>query len=502
MKKTLLAVIVSFPLASALVGAAALGAFDNHADIGITPKPGSAQFDSASGEYRVTGGGANIWAKTDAFQFVYSKISGDVTLTADVRFLGQGVEAHRKAGLMIRQSLDPDSVYADVALHGDGLTSLQYRPATGADTQETRSDVKAPTRIRIERHGNQFTIAAGNDNDLKTSGPVTVAMQDPVYIGLAVCSHNANVLETAVFSNLTVQRTITTQQEPPIKRSYISVYDLASKSVKAIYTADKLIEAPNWSPDGKYMLVNTGGDLWRLPDGGGDSVQLEKIDLASITKCNNDKGYSPDGKLIAFSSSANASGSQVYTVASTGGAPKLIVPETPSYFHGFSPDGHWMAIVAQRNHNFDLFRVPTEGGDQQRLTTNPGYDDGPDYSPDGKWIYFNSDRSGSWDIWRMPADGAGPNDEKAQQVTSDELEDWFPHCSPDGKWLVFLAFPKGTAGHNGHTQVQLRMIPLPGDRIEHSTPQVLTAFLGGQGTINVNSWAPDSSKFAFVRYEQ
>ncbi|HTU47626.1 MAG TPA: hypothetical protein VMF91_21365 [Bryobacteraceae bacterium] len=502
MKKTSLAVVASFPLAAVLIGAAALGVFDNHADIGITPKPGSAEFNSATSDYQVTGGGANIWAKTDAFQFVYRRISGDVTLTADVRFLGQGVEAHRKAALMIRQSLEPDSAYADVALHGNGLTSLQYRPAAGADTQEMRSEIEAPSRIRIERHGNQFTIAVGSANNLKATGPVTVALQNPVYVGLAVCSHNANVLETAVFSGVSVEPATASQQEPPIKRSYISVYDLASKSVKVIYTADKLIEAPTWSPDGKYLLVNTGGDLWNLPAAGGASAQLEKIDLGAINKCNNDKGYSPDGKLIAFSSSAQAPGSQVYTVASAGGTAKLIVPETPSYFHGFSPDGHWMAIVAQRNHNFDLFRVPTEGGEQQRLTVNPGYDDGPDYSPDGKWICFNSDRSGSWDIWRMLADGAGPNDEKAQQVTSDELEDWFPHCSPDGKWLVFLTFPKGTTGHNGHTQVQLRMIPLPGDHIEHTTPQVLTTFFGGQGSINVNSWAPDSSKFAFVRYEQ
>ncbi|HEX3682878.1 MAG TPA: hypothetical protein VHU83_10075 [Bryobacteraceae bacterium] len=230
MKKTSLAVMASFSLPAALLCTAGLGMFEAHADIGITPKQGSAEYNSATGEYRVTGGGANMWAKTDAFQFVYSKLSGDVTLTADVRFLGQGVEAHRKAALMVRQSLDPDSVYADVALHGDGLTSLQYRPAAGADTQELRSDVKAPARIRIVRHGNQFSISVGGGplgSDLKTTGPVTVAMQDPVYIGLAVCSHNANVLETAVFSNLTVQRAVASQQEPSIKRSYISVYDLA-----------------------------------------------------------------------------------------------------------------------------------------------------------------------------------------------------------------------------------------------------------------------------------
>lgn len=291
------------------------------------------------------------------------------------------------------------------------------------------------------------------------------------------------------------------QGKPSIKRSYISIYDLRDKSVKVIYTADKLIEAPNWSPDGKYLLVNTGGELWKLPVEDA-APELQKVDVGPIKRCNNDKGFSPDGKLIAFSASAAGPGSQVYTVSSAGGTPQMIVPERPSYFHGFSPDGQWMGIVSRRNDNFDLFRVPTKGGEQQRLTTHPANDDGPDYSPDGKWIYFNSNRSGSWDIWRMPPDGAGPNDSKAEQVTNDEQEDWFPHCSPDGKRLVFLTFPKGTAGHDDHLEVQLRMIPLPGDTLTHEPIQVLTHFFGGQGTINVNSWAPDSRRFAFVRYEQ
>jgi Tol biopolymer transport system component len=248
--------------------------------------------------------------------------------------------------------------------------------------------------------------------------------------------------------------------------------------------------------------LNSKGDLWKFQVDGA-SRELQKIDLGSINRCNNDKGFSPDGKLIAFSSGATGHGSQVYTVPADGGTPKLMVPETPSYFHAFSPNGKWLAVVAQRDKNFDLFRLPVEGGEQQRLTANPGYDDGPDYSPDGKWIYFNSDRSGKWEIWRMPADGAGPDDNKAQQVTKDDAEeDWFPHCSPNGKWLVFIAFPKGTAGHNDHLSVKLGMIPLPQAQIVHAPVQTLTEFFGGQGTLNVNSWAPDSTKFAFVSYEQ
>jgi TolB protein len=188
------------------LAAAKLGVFQDHIDVGITPKKGAAKFVGRKTEYRVTGGGANIWAKVDAFQMVYKKVAGDLVLTADVHFVGQGVEHHRKAALMVRQSLDPDSAYADAALHGDGLTSLQYRVATGEITKEERSELKGPVRLRIRRHGNEFTMEAGNSGDeLKSTGPVTVLLHDPVYVGLAVGSHNADVLETAVFTNVELQ---------------------------------------------------------------------------------------------------------------------------------------------------------------------------------------------------------------------------------------------------------------------------------------------------------
>jgi Tol biopolymer transport system component len=171
----------------------------------------------------------------------------------------------------------------------------------------------------------------------------------------------------------------------------------------------------------------------------------------------------------------------------------------PSYFHGWSPDSKWLAVVGQRDGKFELFRVPASGGPEERLTSKGGYDDGPEYTPDGKWIYFNSNRSGGWDIWRMPPDGAGAGDAKAERVTNDDLEDWFPHFSPDGKWMLFLSFPKGTTGHNDKMEgVTLRIMPAAG---KTSNIDTLTTFFGGQGTINVNSWSPDSKKFAYVIYE-
>jgi Tol biopolymer transport system component len=269
-----------------------------------------------------------------------------------------------------------------------------------------------------------------------------------------------------------------------------------------VYQADTIWEAPNWSPDGKVLLSNSGGKLYRIPVDG--SSAPEALNLDPSIRCNNDHNFSPDGRKIALSATSPTSRqSQVYVANADGSNLTLIVPPGPSYFHGWSPDGTYLSVVANRDgKQYDLYRVPAAGGPDERLTVDPAYDDGTDYSRDGKWIYFNSDRGGhGWNIWRMPATGAGPNDERAQQVTNDDLEDWFPHPSPDGKSLLFLSFPHGTETHNDRNlHVKIRLIPMPGATIAKVTPVEVTEFMGGQGTINVNSWAPDSRRFAYVTY--
>jgi TolB protein len=305
-----------------------------------------------------------------------------------------------------------------------------------------------------------------------------------------------------------IPRSVVQYQNPKNVRSTISIFDLESKKTTVLYSADQLWEAPNWSPDGKYLLANSGGRLYSFVLDAGAEVQPEKLALDDTYQCNNDHGISPSGKLLAFSATyVDAKGSQVFVAASSGASPRLLTENVPSYFHSWSPDGNWLAFVGQRSGNFNLFRVRATSGPEERLTSAAAYDDGPDYSPNGEWIYFNSNRSGSWDIWRIPAEGAGPGDAKAERVTSDPMEDWFPHPSPDGKWLVFLSFPKGTPGHDVKTNVELRMLRLRPEAARGVKPpknksiQVLASFFGGQGTINVNSWSPDSKKFAFVSYE-
>jgi Tol biopolymer transport system component len=181
----------------------------------------------------------------------------------------------------------------------------------------------------------------------------------------------------------------------------------------------------------------------------------------------------------------------IYVLPATGGEPRLVTPLGPSYWHGWSPDGRTLTYCAQRNGEFDIYTIPVEGGAETRLTTAAGLDDGPDYSPDGKFIYFNSERSGVMRIWRMAPDGTGQ-----EQVTFDEAyADWFPHPSPDGKWVVFLSYDRAVKGHPPNHDVVLRLMPAGG-----GAPKVIAKLFGGQGTINVPSWSPDSTRFAFVSY--
>ncbi|HEU0142543.1 MAG TPA: hypothetical protein VFQ79_22665 [Bryobacteraceae bacterium] len=299
---------------------------------------------------------------------------------------------------------------------------------------------------------------------------------------------NARVLAIAVLS---VSAIFGQPLSRDAVRSHVNVIGISGEGKREVFSSDRLFEAPNWSPDGRYLVVNSEGKLWRLAIEGGEP---ELIPTGDVNRINNDHGISPDGKWLAISAGP------IYVLPWAGGVPRQVTQLAPSYYHGWSPDGKTLVYCARRDGNFDIYAIDVSGGEEVRLTVHAGYDDGPDYSPDGKWIYFNSDRSGSWDIWRMPAAGAGPDDKAAERITSDEMEDWFPHPSPDGKWLVFLSYEKGTKGHPANQKVVLRRMRLSPDASPAPEIAEVVKLFGGQGTINVNSWSPDSKRFAYVSY--
>jgi len=204
-----LAVVMKLAAAVALPQTSSLGIFTNEGSVGQTPPGGKAQYDAAKGEYRITGGGANMWGAVDAFYFVWKKVSGDVSLSADIQWVGTSAAEHRKAVLIVRQSLDPGSPYADAVSHGNGLTSLQFRGAANEQTYQIVAAEDGPSRLRIVKKGSRFTMYFGKPGEeLKRSGPVEfVTVQEPFYVGLGVCSHVATTLETAIFSNVKLEET-------------------------------------------------------------------------------------------------------------------------------------------------------------------------------------------------------------------------------------------------------------------------------------------------------
>ncbi len=471
--------------------AAPAGLFESHGDIGTVLHAGSVEYDAAKRSYTIAGSGENMWSTKDAFEFVWKKMSGDVTLTADLSFLGKGVNEHRKAVLMIRQSLDADSPYADAALHGNGLTSLQYREEKGAATHEVQANISAPARVRIEKRGAYFSMwLAGASGEFRPAGGSTrIALKEPFYVGIGVCSHDKDVVERAVFSNVDLKAAEPAAAAASTLYSTVEIITVASTDRRAIYVAPERFEAPNWMPDGKSLLFNRNGRIEKIPVTGGTP---QVLDTGFATRCNNDHGISPDGTQLAISdNSQEEHQSLVYIVPIGGGVPRRITQKSPSYWHGWSPDGKTLAFVGERNGEFDIYAIPAAGGEETRLTTAPGLDDGPEYTPDGKYIYFNSERTGHMQIWRMRADGS-----EQEQVTFGEENDWFSHFSPDGQQMVFLTYDASVKGHPENKDVMLRMMSLKDKKIT-----VLAKLFGGQGTMNVPSWSPDGKQFAFVSYQ-
>ncbi len=478
---------------------AAVGIFEGQGDVGDACDigiPGSASFDSAKNEYKITASGYNMWFNRDAFYFLHNKVEGDLVMTADISFVGKGKVAHRKAGWIVRQSLDKDSAFIGAIVHGDGLIALQWRPAKGAQMSDdlevlrTIKDFKSIT-IKLERHADIYTLSIAPDGkQFEIVGSVSLSLSDPVYAGLGVCSHDVNTAETAVFSNVKFQKQGVVNMKDRVLQSTLETIDVNSGQRQTVYQARQHFEAPNWTPDGKTLIFNSGGLIYTIPVEGGTP---ELLDTGEAKKCNNDHGLSPDGKFLAVSSQHTPDGkSRIYVLPITGGTARLVTKNAPSYWHGWSPDGKMLAYCAERNNEYDIYTIPVDGAEEKRLTTAPGLDDGPEYSPDGKTIFFNSERTGLMKIWKMNADGSDQ-----QQVTTDkDYADWFAHPSPDGKWLVFVSYDKSVKGHPANKDVVLRIMPASGGK-----PKVLAALFGGQGTINVPSWSPDSKRAAFVSYQ-
>lgn len=283
--------------------------------------------------------------------------------------------------------------------------------------------------------------------------------------------------------------------------SILCTMDVETGEETVLHEFPGIIEAPNWLNDGNTLLYNADGKIYRYEI---DKDHVEQVDTGFCVQCNNDHIPSPDNQLLAVSCmppelTDGTYESHIYVLPMTGGEPKDLTGPGLSYLHGWSPDGKELAYCAFRKKpeeetmRIEICTIPSDGGEETCLTDGKGYNDGPEYSPDGKHIWFNSTRSGLMQVWRMNRDGSG-----LTQMTDFDANNWFGHVSPDGKHVIYLTFAKGELEPNEHLPnmyVSLGMMDYDGQ----NKKKVLDLF-GGQGSINVNSWAPDSRRIAYVKY--
>lgn len=479
-----------------------VGIFQNTGDIGKPKNAGQTSYDAAAQTYTLKGAGYNIWFNRDEFHYAWNKVKGDFILTANFAFKGVGKDPHRKIGWMVRFGADAEAAHASAVYHGDGLTTLQWRELRGAFMRDPEDEIFFPKKkvqvIQVERAGKKIIMRVANAGEpLQLVGEHEMStMPEEVLAGLFICSHDPEAIEEATVWNVRIDKPVAENHNPGRDgqlNSRLEIIDVFDGTRKVIHEAEGRFEAPNWTPDGKSLIFNQGGSLFKIPVEGGTP---EKINTGIADRNNNDHGISFDGKMLAISHHIQGlpgGGSTIYVLPLEGGTPKQVTTATPSYWHGWSPNNKELLFVGQRDGStiYNIYRVSINGGQETALTKfTSGHVDGPEYSPDGKFIYYNGNQTGTMQLWRMKPDGSSP-----EQLTFDEYHNWFPHISPDGKWIAYISFPPSIEpnGHPSYKRVTLRLMPANG-----GAPRVIAYLYGGQGTINVPSWSKDNKRIAFV----
>jgi TolB protein len=485
--------------AGAAQDSAELGEFAAQSDVGFVTAAGNARYSAGSDTYTLTGAGANTWYHVDDFHYLWKKMSGDVALTAEIRFppvaYHHQPDPHRKGILMFRQTLDSGGIYAAAALHGSGMTALQYRRERGANSEDIELNIDTPQIVRIEKRGDAFTLYLSMKGEPlhPVGASITLHLKTPFYVGLGVVSHDVDTVDKVEFRRVRLQALAPlTKGAPQVRYSTLRTIQTEDQYRRAVVirTGTALMQSANWLPHNPNISVYEGGHMLAIPylePAAGGEARI--INTGSLVDCSGNYGLSPDGRWLAVScEQAHGAAHQVYVLPAGGtGTARQVTHGAQSFFHAWSPDSKTMAFTRGGASKADIFTVPAAGGEVRQLTHDT-INDGPDYSPDGKFIYFDSSRSGQLQIWRMRTDGGA-----AEQITADDCRNSSPHLSPDGKSLAYLAQAPGAGDAIGAAAVKI--VTLSDGLI-----RTLTQLQGNRDSFSMYGWG-DNHHVAFVSYD-
>jgi TolB protein len=480
---------------------AGLGLFQAQSDIGNVAPAGSAHYDAGRRVYTIASAGANTWYHIDHFNYLWTRGAGDMALRAQISFpphrYAHDPNPHRKGMLMFRQSLAAGSAYVDAALHGVGLTALQYRRERGANTPDIELTIDAPRSLRLEKRGDVFTLYVSQAGEPlhPVGASIRLHLRAPFYVGLGALSHDPQTTDVIEFSHVRLERL---KPVPPTAKrvlySTLQTIEFTDQFRRAVVirSVPAYLQSADWAPDGKSIIVDEDGRIERIPyltpDGGGPP---QPIDVRGLAGCSGNFGLSPDGQRLAVSCARTPGGlHQIYLLAAQGGEPahQLTRGAQASFFHAWSPDGKVVAFTRGSASHADIFTIPSRGGPETRLTRDT-VNDGPVFSPDGQYLYFDSARSGTPQIWRMRTDGT-----QAEQLTDDDSRNSSPHLSPDGGTLAFLSQPPMSGG--GFEPATLRVM-----RLDDGLIQSVVELRGDRGSFSMQPWG-NAKRFAFITYQE
>lgn len=444
------------------------------------------------------------WGCSEHFRKDWVSLDGDFILQARFTASSQSNAPSPAWGWQIRTAGAQATLLAELRLTADGRCLFVTGENVNSPLEMLTLPVGGQAILRLQKHGATIhALAAPMGEPFKPRAIHNIEPQCKLEVRLFSSAGPSLTPSFCPVFDVRVSRLPKAGYVPyqDYIGSRLEILDVNTGTLEHIHGSATPFEAPNWMPDGRTLIYNISGQ-------GPDKGLLRRFDLLSrtespldtafATRNNNDHVLSFDGTQLAISHHASEDDgkSVIYTLPSSGGLPTRITPLAPSYLHGWSPDAQWLVYTGGRKQSgsdellYDICKIPASGGEEIRLTKGQGLSDGPEYTPSGDWIYYNSTRSGLMQIWRMRPDGS-----QQEQVSDDAFNNWFPHFSPDGKWLIFLSFNQDVRpdDHPYYKEVYLRLMPAAGG------PAKVVAYLyGGQGTINVPSWSPDSSRVAFV----